>query len=126
MWLIFETDTFGCPQNVRPPYSDFTMAPLRRGFSFASTWGFMTASPEQQEQGMANFPGQNDDLDTAAFRAATEAVIGVTLSGQERNQERVREWLETSIVPTDPSNHILPRAMYFAKRIMSGPLGPDE
>ncbi len=102
------------------------LGPAPAGLSFCLNLGFMTASPEQQEQGMANFPGQNDDLDTAAFRAATEAVIGVTLSGQERNQERVREWLETSIVPADPRNHILPRAMYFAKRMMSGPLGPDE
>jgi hypothetical protein len=34
---------------------------------------------------MSDFPGQTDALDVFAFRAAVEAVIGVTLRGEQAN-----------------------------------------
>ncbi len=36
---------------------------------------------------MSNFLGSYDTLDTFAFRAAVEAVLGVTLAGKQANQE---------------------------------------
>ncbi len=44
---------------------------------------------ETQEPPMSNFPGQYDTLDTFAFRAAVEAVVGVTLGGEQANEETV-------------------------------------
>ncbi len=52
---------------------------------------------------MSNFPGEYDTLDTFAFRAAVEAVIGVTLRGEKANQETVRAWLETAVDPEIPN-----------------------
>lgn len=74
---------------------------------------------------MSNFPGQYDTLDTFAFRAAVEAVIGVTLRGELVNQESVHEWLETAVDPEIPSRQIRGRAMYFAERMFNGPFRPD-
>jgi hypothetical protein len=74
---------------------------------------------------MSNFPGQYDTLDTFAFRAAVEAVIGVTLRGEQANQETVQAWLETAVDPEIPSRQVRGRAMYFAQRMFDGPFRPD-
>ncbi len=73
---------------------------------------------------MSNFPGQYDTLDTFAFRAAVEAVIGVTLRGEQANQETVNAWLETAVAEV-PSREVRGRAMYFAQRMFGGPFRPD-
>ncbi len=52
---------------------------------------------------MSNFPGEYNTLDTFAFRAAVEAVIGVTLQGSQANEETVRAWLETAVDPEIPA-----------------------
>jgi hypothetical protein len=46
---------------------------------------------------MNDFPGQYDTLDTFAFRAAVEAVVGVLLRGEQANRETVQAWLETAV-----------------------------
>ncbi len=74
---------------------------------------------------MSNFPGEYDTLDTFAFRAAVEAVIGVTLRGEQANQETVGAWLETAVDAEVPSREVCGRAMYFAQRIFGGPFRPD-
>ncbi len=74
---------------------------------------------------MSNFPGQYDTLDTFAFRAAVEAVLGVTLRGEQANQETVQAWLETAVDPEIPSRQVRGRAMYFAQRMFGGPFRPD-
>ena len=74
---------------------------------------------------MNDFPGQYDTLDTFAFRAAVEAVIGVTLRGEQANQETVRAWLETAVDPEIPNRQVRGRAMYFAQRMFGGPFRPD-
>lgn len=74
---------------------------------------------------MSNFPGQYDTLDTFAFRAAVEAVIGVSLRGEQVNQESVHAWLETAVDPEIPNRQIRGRAMYFAERMINGPFKPD-
>ncbi len=74
---------------------------------------------------MSNFPGQYDTLDAFAFRAAVEAVLGVTLQGKRANQETVRAWLETAVDPEIPSREVRGRAMYFAQRMFGGPFRPD-
>ena len=72
-----------------------------------------------------NFPGNYDTLDTFAFRAAVEAVIGVTLRGEQANQENVHTWLETAVDPQIPNRQIRGRAMYFAERMFGGPFPSD-
>ncbi len=74
---------------------------------------------------MNDFPGQYDTLDTFAFRAAVEAVLGVTLRDGQANQETVRAWLETAVDPEIPNRQVRGRAMYFAQRIFDGPFRPD-
>jgi hypothetical protein len=74
---------------------------------------------------MSNFPGEYNTLDTFAFRAAVEAVIGVTLRGEQANQETVNAWLETAVDPEIPSRQVRGRAMYFAQRMFDGPFPPD-
>ena len=74
---------------------------------------------------MSNFPGEYNTLDTFAFRAAVEAVLGVTLAGKQANQETVRAWLETAVDPEIPSRQVRGRAMYFAQRMFDGPFPPD-
>ena len=71
-----------------------------------------------------SFPGNNDDLDTAAFRAAIEAVVGLLAKKAPINQETVHEWLETTLAPVDPSRSLRARAMMYAQRIFDGPLPP--
>ena len=74
---------------------------------------------------MSNFPGQYDTLDTFAFRAAVEAVIGVTLRGEQANQETVQAWLETAVDAEIPNRQVRGRALYFAQRMFGGPFRPD-
>ena len=74
---------------------------------------------------MSNFPGEYNTLDAFAFRAAVEAVIGVTLGGEQANEETVRTWLETAVDPEIPNRQVRGRAMYFAQRMFSGPFRPD-
>ena len=74
---------------------------------------------------MSNFPGEYNPLDAFAFRAAVEAVIGVTLRGEQANQETVQAWLETAVGPEIPSRQVRGRAMYFAQRMFGGPFRPD-
>ncbi len=74
---------------------------------------------------MSNFPGEYNTLDAFAFRAAVEAVIGVTLRGEQANQETVQAWLETAVDPEIPNRQVRGRAMYFAQRMFGGPFRPD-
>ena len=74
---------------------------------------------------MSNFPGEYNTLDTFAFRAAVEAVLGVTLRGEQANQETVNAWLETAVDPEIPNRQVRGRAMYFAQRMFGGPFRPD-
>ena len=74
---------------------------------------------------MSNFPGQYDTLDTFAFRAAVEVVLGVTLQGKRANQETVHAWLETAVHEEIPNRQVRGRAMYFAQRMFGGPFRPD-
>ena len=71
-----------------------------------------------------NFPGSYSVGDTFAFRAAVEAVLGVTLAGKQANEETVRAWLETAVAEV-PSRQVRGRAMYFAQRMFDGPFRPD-
>jgi hypothetical protein len=43
---------------------------------------------------MVNFPGNSNISDTLAFRAAVEAVIGLTLQGERPDVKNVRAWLD--------------------------------
>ena len=74
---------------------------------------------------MSNFPGQYDTLDTFAFRAAVEAVIGVTLRGEQANEETIQAWLKTAVDAEIPSREVRGRALYFARRMFGGPFRPD-
>ena len=73
---------------------------------------------------MTNFPGNYDTLDCFAFRAAVEAIIGLTLQGKQVNQESVAAWLAIAVDPQIPSRQIQGRAMYFAQRMFNGPFPP--
>ena len=73
----------------------------------------------------SNFPGEYNALDTFAFRAAVEAVIGVTLRGERVTKEAVQAWLETATDPQVPSVGVRGRALYFAERMIDGPFRPD-
>ncbi len=72
-----------------------------------------------------NFPGNNNVSDTFAFRAAVEAVVGLTLRGETPNRENVREWLTTAMEANVPTRETLGRAVYFADRMIGGPLRPN-
>ncbi len=74
---------------------------------------------------MSNFPGNYNVGDAFAFRAAVEAVIGVTLRGEQANRETVQAWLETAVDPQVPNREVRGRAMYFARRMFGGPFRPD-
>ena len=74
---------------------------------------------------MENFPGGNGAGDNAAFRAAVEAVIGVTLRGEKPNRENVKAWLDIAVEPNVPTRETVGRAVYFADRMIDGPLRPD-
>ncbi len=63
--------------------------------------------------------------DEIGFRAATEAVIGLTLRGEKPTLENVREWISTAIDLNVPTRDIGGRAMYFAERMLNGPIRPD-
>ncbi len=73
----------------------------------------------------ANFPGSLNASDTFAFRAAVEAVIGVTVRGETPNRENVREWINTAVEPNVPTRDTMGRALYFADRMIGGPLRPN-
>ncbi len=73
---------------------------------------------------MTNFPGNYDTLDAFAFRAAVEAIIGLTLQGKQVNQENVAAWLETAVDLESPTREMGGRAMYFAERMFGGPFPP--
>ena len=75
---------------------------------------------------MSNFPGDHTGDDIRAFRAATEAVTGLTVQDKTANEASVREWLEISIAPIDLGNKMMARATFFAKRMIKGPIGPDD
>ena len=72
-----------------------------------------------------NIPGSNNVSDTFAFRAAVEAVIGVTLRGEKPTAQNVKAWLNTAIEPNVPTRETLGRATYFAQRMLDGPRRPD-
>ncbi len=73
----------------------------------------------------ANFPGSNNMSDTLAFRAATEAIIGLVLRGERPDKENVRAWLDTAVEPNVPTRDTIGRAHYFAERMIGGPFRPD-
>ncbi len=73
----------------------------------------------------ANFPGSNNMSDTLAFRAAVEAVVGLTLRGETPNTQNVRAWLDTAVEPNVPIRETMGRATYFADRMIGGPFRPD-
>ena len=72
-----------------------------------------------------NFPGSNNVSDTFAHRAAVEAILGLTLRGEKPTKENVKAWLDVAINPDIPTREIVGRAMYFAARMLHGPLQPD-
>ena len=72
-----------------------------------------------------NFPGSLNSSDTLAHRAAVEAVLGLTLRGETPTKENVREWLTTAMEPNVPTRETLGRAVYFADRMIGGPLRPN-
>ncbi len=65
------------------------------------------------------------NTDNVAFRAAAEAVIGLTLRGEKPTLENVREWISTAIDLNIPTRDIGGRAMYFAERMLNGPIPPE-
>ncbi len=74
---------------------------------------------------MDNFPGNYSVGDAFAFRAAVEAVVGVTLQGSQANEETIQAWLKTAVDAEIPSREVRGRAMYFAQRMFGGPFRPD-
>ncbi len=71
---------------------------------------------------MAMLMAANTTDDHVAFRAATEAVLGLLARGKTVNEESVREWLGTSL--NEDINRIA-RAMHYSVRIIDGPK-PNE
>ena len=63
--------------------------------------------------------------DNVAFRAASEAVIGLLLQDEKPTLENVRDWIKTAIDLNVPTRNIGGRAMYFAERMLNGPIRPD-
>ncbi len=74
---------------------------------------------------MADFPGNHSAVDDFAFRAAVEAVVGLTLQGARPDRESVQAWLETATVADVPTRAFRGRALYFAERMIGGPFRPD-
>ena len=72
-----------------------------------------------------SFPGSLNASDVLAHRAAIEAVVGLTLRGETPNRENVREWLNTAMEANVPTRETLGRAIYFADRMIGGPLRPN-
>ena len=60
------------------------------------------------------------------FRAAAEAIIGLTLRGEKPTVENVQAWVNTAIDPTVPTRDIGGRAMYYARRMLGGPFPPGK
>ena len=74
---------------------------------------------------MENFPGNDGFVDNLAFRAATEAVIGLTLKGERVDVETVTAWFDAAATLDIPTRETHGRAVYFAKRMTEGPFRPD-
>ncbi len=66
---------------------------------------------------MENFPGNDGFVDNLAFRAATEAVIGLTLKGERVDVAAVTAWLDTAAKLDIPTRETRGRAVYFAQRM---------
>ena len=64
--------------------------------------------------------------DEIGFRAAAEAIIGLTLRGEKPTVENVQEWINAAIDPNVPTREIGGRAMYFARRMLGGPFPPGK
>ncbi len=64
--------------------------------------------------------------DEIGFRAATEAVIGLTLRGEKPTVENVQEWINAAIDLETPTREIGGKAMFYAKRILGGPFPPGK
>ncbi len=73
----------------------------------------------------SDFPGDYSAVDAFAFRAAVEAVIGLTIQGKEVNLQTVKAWLEAAVNLEIPTRSMGGRAMYFDERIINGPFPPD-
>ena len=74
---------------------------------------------------MNDFPGGTGIVDSLAFRAATEAVIGLTLQGERVDIKTVTAWLDTAAKLDIPTRETYGRAVYFANRMIAGPFRPD-
>lgn len=86
----------------------------------------------------ANFPGDTDALDTLAFCSASSAVLfvltGVQLNGSPVDSgellHRVRERLGHSLGEHPDKSNLIPRAMYFAEKMIQGktevPIGYED
>lgn len=59
--------------------------------------------------------------DMLARALATEAILGVLAKGEDLSQESVHDWLEVSLKGHSAASNIMPRAMYFAVRVIDGP-----
>lgn len=69
---------------------------------------------------MSKMPNPIHDILARAL--ATEAVVGLLTLGTKPNEEAVHNWLEVVLKSHPASNNLLPRAMYFAKRMTAGPI----
>jgi hypothetical protein len=74
--------------------------------------------PAQEEATVPDLVVRNDAADKLAFRAASEAVLGLLAAGKEISEEAVHSWLEVSL--SQNPNHIGP-AMHYAQRMIHGP-----
>ena len=72
---------------------------------------------------MAHVPSKTEQmLDSLAFMAATEAVVGLMAQKKTLNTENVRAWLERSL---DGNTQLIARATMYANRMISGPFSAD-
>ena len=60
------------------------------------------------------------------FRAAVEAIIGLTIRGEKPTMENVDEWISTAIDLNVPTREIGGKAMFYARRMLNGPFPPGE
>lgn len=71
---------------------------------------------------MELFPGDDGYGDTLAFRAATEAVLGLLARGVTPDTEDVSRWLTVALSAHARADELGERASFFAERMMRGPL----
>ncbi len=64
--------------------------------------------------------------DEIGFRAAAEAIIGLTSQGEKPTAENVQAWINTAIDPNVPTREIGGRAMFYANRMLGGPFPPGK